>query len=250
MQRRRDTWAALGWFIGFAVAGWSLWAMGGKQGLVVDWSRPLEWLGTADLEVAIAAVARLAGLAAVTWVFSSTAAYVAGRSLGARPDSLRWLSIGPLRRAVDAVLAGSLVISSMAPAAAGVDPGPPTTAVTETVVDGAGAVDPAYIPIPAGSGRDEPDPNIDQTQPAAQIELSAGTANPGETVVVVAPGDNLWKLAEDRMAAVLGRTVSDAEVAPYWAETVMANQDRIRSGDPDLIFPGEEVLLPPVEAEE
>jgi nucleoid-associated protein YgaU len=28
---------------------------------------------------------------------------------------------------------------------------------------------------------------------------------------------------------------------------IEANRDRLRSGDPDLIYPGEEIILPPLE---
>jgi nucleoid-associated protein YgaU len=42
----------------------------------------------------------------------------------------------------------------------------------------------------------------------------------------------------------MGREPSDSEVAPYWVSVVEANRNSIRSGNPDLIYPGEVVLLP------
>jgi hypothetical protein len=36
-------------------------------------------------------------------------------------------------------------------------------------------------------------------------------------------------------------------VAEYWAKVVEANRDRLESGDPDLIFPKEKVVLPPTD---
>jgi nucleoid-associated protein YgaU len=62
--------------------------------------------------------------------------------------------------------------------------------------------------------------------------------------VTVQPGDNFWRLAENRLRELTGREPSDSEVAPYWVTVVEANRDRIRSGNPDLIYPGEVVLLP------
>ena len=59
-----------------------------------------------------------------------------------------------------------------------------------------------------------------------------------ETSVVVEPGDHFWKLSERRL------TDTDLPVGPYWRRVVEANRDSIRSGDPDLIFPGEIVELP------
>jgi uncharacterized membrane protein YgcG len=65
----------------------------------------------------------------------------------------------------------------------------------------------------------------------------------------VQQGDSLWTIARDRLAEVRGRraaALSDREVAAYWVTVVEANQGGLRSGDPDLIYPGEEVKLPRV----
>jgi uncharacterized membrane protein YgcG len=65
----------------------------------------------------------------------------------------------------------------------------------------------------------------------------------------VVRGDNLWAIARDRLAEVSGRRaaeLSDREIAAYWATVVEANRGRLRSRDPDLIYPGEVVELPPV----
>lgn len=226
-------------------AGWLLWSLGRLDWLVVDWADPLSWVRGAELEVAAAAIARLAGMAVVGWVVISTLAYVLARLLGAGVESLRWLSIGPLRRVADALLAGSLLVSTMAPAAAGVDPVPPPAA--ESTVGGVPAVDPAYVPVPAGPGQYRSRPSEESRPHAEEGEPSDSAPPTGEIQVVVSEGDHLWMLAENRLTQLLGRRVSEHEVAPYWVEVVEANRHRIRSGDPDLIFPGEEILLPPVE---
>jgi nucleoid-associated protein YgaU len=67
----------------------------------------------------------------------------------------------------------------------------------------------------------------------------------------VVPGDNLWTIARDHLAEVRGRPsaeLSDHEIAAYWLRVVQANRNRLRSGDPDLIYPGERTVLPPVSA--
>ncbi len=72
----------------------------------------------------------------------------------------------------------------------------------------------------------------------------------GETALHrVAEGDNLWTIARDRLAKVTGRPageLSEREVARYWLDVVDTNRASLRSGDPDLIFPGEIIKLPPV----
>jgi nucleoid-associated protein YgaU len=62
-------------------------------------------------------------------------------------------------------------------------------------------------------------------------------------------GDNLWAIARERLAAARSGgsgEPTNREVAEYWMRVVEANRGRLRSGDPDLIYPGEEVILPPV----
>lgn len=66
---------------------------------------------------------------------------------------------------------------------------------------------------------------------------------------MVVPGDHLWGIAERTLAARLGRSPTLPVLAAYWRRLVEANEGLLRSGDPDLIYPGETVLLPPVERE-
>ncbi len=71
----------------------------------------------------------------------------------------------------------------------------------------------------------------------------------GEAVHEVKQGDNLWTISRNRLAQVTERhasELSDHEIASYWLRVVAANRSSLRSGDPDLIFPGEKVQLPPV----
>lgn len=69
---------------------------------------------------------------------------------------------------------------------------------------------------------------------------SPSPADRGAETVVVAPGDHFWKISARRLA----ETDPEAPVGPYWRRVVEANRDNIRSGDPDLIYPGEVVELP------
>jgi nucleoid-associated protein YgaU len=60
--------------------------------------------------------------------------------------------------------------------------------------------------------------------------------------VVVERGDHLWKMS----ARHLGQDASDEEIAPYWVEVIDTNLHRLRSGDADLIYPGESIEMPVV----
>lgn len=65
----------------------------------------------------------------------------------------------------------------------------------------------------------------------------------GDVVQAVEAGDSMWSLAESEVERRLGRTASESEVAEYWFDVVAANQD-VSSGDPDLIYPGDELAMP------
>jgi hypothetical protein len=62
----------------------------------------------------------------------------------------------------------------------------------------------------------------------------------------VHPGDHLWRIAEVVVALDLGRTPTDERVESYLQRLVDANHDRlVQPDDPDLILPGQQLLLPP-----
>lgn len=62
--------------------------------------------------------------------------------------------------------------------------------------------------------------------------------------VVVVKGDHLWKISSRWLEGELGRSPSNGEISPYWREVIDVNLPQLRSGNPDLIYPGEVVTLP------
>jgi nucleoid-associated protein YgaU len=112
---------------------------------------------------------------------------------------------------------------------------------------------------------------VDQVEKTNRDRLQSGDPDliePGETIILppvaapaeptqeadrnthdVAEGDNLWTIARDHLAKAPGGgsgEPTNQEVTEYWAKVVEANRDRLQSGDPDLIEPGEMIILPPV----
>lgn len=75
------------------------------------------------------------------------------------------------------------------------------------------------------------------------IRLPVSITAPNQVTVV--SGDHLWKISDRHLSRQLGREAANEEVSPYWRLVIGANRDTIRSGDPDLIFPGEIITLPP-----
>ncbi len=140
-----------------------------------------------------------------------------------------------------------------------VEPGPPTTATTAPLIDsddlpsastalasvGSLADAAAMVDRAAPPGHDSPGgsslgpivvPQTASTEPAPEAATSH----------VVAAGENFWTIAERQLLTHLGRVASDGEVTPYWVSLVRANAGHIRSGDPDLIYPGERIQLPSI----
>jgi nucleoid-associated protein YgaU len=64
-------------------------------------------------------------------------------------------------------------------------------------------------------------------------------------------GENLWTIARDELArsapAGAGEPTNQ-EVFKYWRQVIKANKKDLWSGgDPNLIFPKEPIILPPVD---
>ncbi|MGH2814294.1 MAG: hypothetical protein ACRDLC_03955, partial [Actinomycetota bacterium] len=84
---------------------------------------------------------------------------------------------------------------------------------------------------PGSGGPKEPnEPGSDEPTPEATRET-------------VAEGDSIWTMAEANMPG----EPTNQEVAEYVDQVVKANRGQLESGDPDLILPGEEITLPPVD---
>jgi hypothetical protein len=65
---------------------------------------------------------------------------------------------------------------------------------------------------------------------------------------VVVPGDNLWAIASAHLLeshGVGGAELPQTEIHRYWLRVVELNREALRSGDPNLIYPGEHIRLPP-----
>lgn len=171
------------------------------------------------------------------------------------------------------------------PAAAGAefaarDPGPPGGAAVPIPLraDGPAVEHPradglpasAAAPLPLRIGRQplyhpradaeppaaEPPDAPHRPGPAAPIILRAGpdalseTAAPEGTdlrdaaLYTVQPGDNMWSITAACLTAREGPPSAE-RTAEVWRRVIELNRDRIISGNPDLIFPGEQLLLPP-----
>jgi len=74
-------------------------------------------------------------------------------------------------------------------------------------------------------------------------------AAPPPERVTVETGDSLWSIAEEMLvdSSESTDTLTEETIGAYWRVLIEANQDRlIEPGNPDLIMPGQELILPPI----
>lgn len=215
-----------------------VWDLGQQPWAHVDVGDPVGWLARTPAETAVAAVVRWMALATIGWGGAAVALGVAARLVRWRaairtmdrvsPRTVRCLA----ERLVGAALLTSAGLGPVAPAMAA-PPLPPPAAGPVGGRHGGGAP-------PADQQRPRP-PGVPAPVPPRRTTDAARGRE-----VVVRRGDHLWRLAVRELRRS-GRHPDVHEVAAYWRRVVERNRDRIASGDPDLIVPGEVVVLPPVE---
>ena len=89
-------------------------------------------------------------------------------------------------------------------------------------------------------------PNNSSTE-AVDAALQAGESVPADDWVDVEHGDHFWSIAEEALTDAWGRSPTDSEIAPYWADLVQTNNGRLLPPeDPNLIYPEQRFQLPPM----
>lgn len=229
-------------------------ALARLDGFGVRWSERDEWLNTAPSEDVLAVATLLVALVIAYWLLISTVGYACAVA-GGRPRltrAARLVTVPAIRRLTGRALAFSIaaasVTGSFSPAVAD-GTSDPTVVVVEVGPDGR--------LLPPGTEPREKSPvlppHLDRAPLGADpriVEVPSVADQPDGAVahtVTVRRGDHMWSLAEQHLGRVLGRTdLGDHEVARYWVAVIDANRSTIRSGNPDLIYPGEVLTLPPV----
>jgi hypothetical protein len=263
---------------GEAIAVVGLHRLGGVDGFAIPRHDLARWLQQTPSEDVLLAGVRLAALAAAWWLLGSTLLYVAARvaRLHGTATVLGGATLPAVRRWADRAAAVSIVAATALgvgrPAAAG--PPPTSSPATAPVVIDADHRDPATVPsrppssVRTGQSVDPPPvpsvPSIDPapvpapppttpptvpltTQPLV-VPLAPAVPAAGAAHTVIR-GEHLWSIAAARVATATGKLPDDlspADIASYWLRVVEINRPRFRSGNPNLVYPGEVVELPPV----
>jgi hypothetical protein len=186
------------------------------------------------------AVALVGASLAAAWLLAVTAAAVAAELPVGR--DLRWIrrlgdrAPSRVRRLVRTAAPLVALVSTLAPGTTG------AVVRAEPIVRGAetstATVTSTEQPVVRAPARTTP------RGEAAPPPARAAHRDPREAVHVVVAGDNLWTIAAARLADEHGTHPSSAQIVPYWRAVIAANVGTLRSGNPNLIFPGEVVELP------
>lgn len=256
----RKTTVLVGWAIGLAASLWILHHVGThelstppKPG---QWSR---WISNIGPAAAIVSILRVMGIVIGWYLVVATIIGALARraSTGRAVDVVNQVTPRFLR----SILASAAGLTATA---AGL-----TVAVTPLLAPG---TTPVSAPAQANGGPTEelragPGPEtailaeLSDTVPSSQtatlslfeFELAPfdvgdnPTAHQRDDSWVAQPGDHLWHIAGETLLDNWGQAPNDAEISIYWVTVVEANRDRlVDRSNADLIYPGQEFVLPPV----
>lgn len=238
-------------------------ALARLESFSIEWSNLAGWFDDTPFEDAFGSAVLVVALGLAYWLLLSTVSYLAA-SVSDRPavlGAVGWLTLPPIRRLVSRAVALSLAAATLAgplsPAVANLAGGGGGTEVV-VEVDGEGRLHPPGM-AEVGAGDETPtglivpphlqappsDPGVgaDDPEPAPATPVDGSITH----TVTVRRGDHLWSLAGQHLARAWDRSsLGEHEIARYWVQVIAANRATIRSGDPDLIYPGEIITLPAV----
>ncbi len=115
-----------------------------------------------------------------------------------------------------------------------VGPTATTTAPTTTAPTTTAATAPDEAPVLTGE--------LDEN--GIPVGLEFPLFNDQHTII---GGENLWLIAANQLAAITDRTleqVPQTDIAAYWERVIDNNRTNLRSGNPDLVYPGEVITFP------
>lgn len=226
----------------------------------------------ADVEPALHGAAWVLAVGLVGWLTVTTVAAITVRALRIRValPAVDRITLPAIRRLAERATALSLVASSFAGLSAALASEPPPIPVVVVAETAATAVlEPSTATSTAGSPVDvSPVPLISRaflpSSPAPTATASAGFPSTFGAPIpaidltsdasaelhrhVVSPGDSMWTITVRHLSEQLGVEPSNGQISEVWRVVMDLNRHSIRSGDVDLIFPGEELLLPNVSA--
>ncbi len=250
-----------------AASTFGLHQLGDVPWLSVEWSNLSQWLdGTPPTEALISAF-RLVGLGCGWWILVSTCFYLLAR-LRRATAAMRMATLitPPFIRSLSArVAVGAVTVTTLGstlPAVASTDH-PPMTGQFDSHPVPLGVSHPPPVvthqapeprrfrfPLPWLNPVETADqpieaPDIAEGRIPFPIPYHPSRIAPADSYRIVA-GDNLWSIARRVLSQAMDHHPTTEQITSYWVDLIEANRENISSEDPDLIYPGERILLPDI----
>lgn len=107
---------------------------------------------------------------------------------------------------------------------------------------------PSHRPPSETTQRPAAHPSADPAELHSAASGRPGAARPAlPTTWTLRPGDSLWRVAEVTVTDAWGRTPPEEVVGHYWWQLVAFNRPHLPDpSNPDLVFPGDVITLPPL----
>jgi hypothetical protein len=205
-------------------------------------ARLATWAGDVGPTTATFTALRALGAALLAWMVLTASAGVVARRLRSTPATrlVDRFSLPVVRRFANGVAGAALVATTLAnPAPAGARAAPAARS------SASGAVVTMYDIGPSPTSALAVPSPTPVTMRALDQEAPPAAAGHPRSTWVVAPGDTLWHVAERLVTARTGRRADPPAILDELDRLVAANTDRlVVPGNPDLVFPGQELLLP------
>jgi hypothetical protein len=187
------------------------------------------WIGARGAPDAVMVVLRLVVQSVAWYLLAVSLLGIVVRVLRARPlvVAADVVTLPFVRRVLQAGLGAGLAGAALVPTGVAFAAAVPAAPTAVSVV-APGAPDDDVAPVLQ---------RLDAVAPAPAL-APTGTWT-------VAPGEHLWSIAERVLREAWSRPPSDREITSFWREVIAQNRGRLAHPDnPDLIFPGQVLLVP------
>lgn len=247
------------WTLGLGATLWSLHLVGPRAGLTLpspvrpaDWAAWVDEVGTA---VALAGMLRMLALGLAWYLVLVTILAAASHRPDEGASEGAWTRLAP--RFVRSMIgsAGLFTAASLTLTASPLLVPPASTATASAERSQAtmagrtvetSAVPLSIEPLTAGETVD-PDASAGREPMTVEpwsFDLGPLAEPEGALTWVVEPGDHLWHIAAETIAE-RGSAADDDSIHRYWLDLIEHNRDRlVDPSNPDLIYPGQEFVLP------
>lgn len=206
-------------------------------------------------EEAVAGLIWIAATGVTVWLLVTTLASLLAHA-SRLPSAIRAVDVWTLpairslaRRATAASMVATSIMSPLTAAASDAPPIPVVVVADESAEEDAETPEvpitpPVAFPAEPTPERIEPKELPVTAVPEMTVTASHTVVATAPSIYTVMPGDSMWTITANHLTSSLGARPSNTDISVAWRQMIELNEHRVRSGDVNLIFPGEVLVLP------